>query len=324
MTRARELADYGYVESVGDNLLINGDMSIWQRGTSFAAGHQDFTADRWKLSGVTRSAQKSVQVPNAEFSSSINVNDSAIVSKIRTTIELQEVGKSAPFVNGGVYTLSFWIRNLSGSGLASIYIAYTDGSTAANSVTILNAAVGYTEINTDWKYVTCTFTIDVNPVGTNNSLLLEIGTTSTANGFYLTGVKLEKGSQATPFVTASRAGIGGELALCQRYYHRLANDNSVATYTAVGAGFWYSATTPYAVYKFPVVMRAAPSFAHSGTTNGFRFMEVSGFTELSSVGGQNASPVSIELWSGSGTGTAGDGTWLRLLNNSYIAFDAEL
>lgn len=37
--------------STNPNILINGDFQIWQRGTSFVAPNNQYTADRWKANG---------------------------------------------------------------------------------------------------------------------------------------------------------------------------------------------------------------------------------------------------------------------------------
>jgi hypothetical protein len=68
--------------------------------------------------------------------------------------------------------------------------------------------------------------------------------------FYITGVQLEKGSQATAFEWRS---YGTELALCQRYCYR--TDNASNAGRAQAGGFMYS----YPTVVFPVTMRAAPS-----------------------------------------------------------------
>ena len=98
---------------------------------------------------------------------------------------------------------------------------------------------------------------------------------STDNNFFITGVQLEVGSQATPFEHRS---FGEELSLCQRYFCQtyphgtVAGSNSGATVLrklANGNGY-----DNIANFHFPTEMRAVPSISLynpiSGTANGFR------------------------------------------------------
>ena len=76
---------------------------------------------------------------------------------------------------------------------------------------------------------------------------------STSNNFYLTGVQLEVGEQATPFEHRSH---GDELARCQRYYGRY-NLNKGAEYMTHGGNISLSSS-----FSFPSTMRATPSSTH--------------------------------------------------------------
>jgi hypothetical protein len=82
----------------------------------------------------------------------------------------------------------------------------------------------------------------------------------TTNGatFYITGVQLEVGSQATPFEHRS---FGEELALCQRYF-RLSNDGS-QNYQPVGnaVGYGESTAAVTAFWTWEREMRAIPTLA---------------------------------------------------------------
>jgi hypothetical protein len=87
----------------------------------------------------------------------------------------------------------------------------------------------------------------------------------TTNGatFYITGVQLEVGSQATPFEHRS---FGEELALCQRYFYREVDDDG-SMFSWVG--FSDSATNAYLQHPHPVEMRAEPSMTATGTAGDY-------------------------------------------------------
>jgi hypothetical protein len=79
---------------------------------------------------------------------------------------------------------------------------------------------------------------------------------STTNAtFYITGVQLEKGTQATSFDFRS---IGTELALCQRYYVPLGG-NLVGMLNGSG--------TAQGFVFLPVAPRSTPSVSYTGTAN---------------------------------------------------------
>jgi hypothetical protein len=98
-----------------------------------------------------------------------------------------------------------------------------------------------------------------------------VGTASAT--FYITGVQLEVGSNATPF---ERRQYGEELMLCQRYYQ----------YSTQYFGFFWSGNTTsgasyYAPVRFAVPMRTAPTVA-------FANYNVSGFPASVSTGAGTA------------------------------------
>ena len=79
--------------------------------------------------------------------------------------------------------------------------------------------------------------------------------------FQIWGVQVEAastGSTASPFQTAS-GSIGGELALCQRYYYRAGASDSVAYAALSNAAFSQSTTITTGAIALPVQMRVPPT-----------------------------------------------------------------
>ena len=79
-----------------------------------------------------------------------------------------------------------------------------------------------------------------------------------ANNFYITGVQLELGEQATPFEHRS---YGDELARCQRFYGKYYLHKG-SEYMTHGGNISLSSN-----FSFPTTMRATPSSSHVQNIN---------------------------------------------------------
>jgi len=164
--------------------------------------------------------------------------------------------------------------------------------------------------------------------GTNNTWGTgTYGTNATANGwmgtvgndFYITGVQLEVGEQATPFEHRSFAD---ELARCQRYFfaqQALAGED----YYAFGIGAAENSGTFRGLSSFPVTMRIEPSLTATASNTFF----TQGFTPASNTvtldqSGRDCAYCTVF---GSG-GTAGyAGRWLAdNTDAAYLFWSAEL
>ena len=143
---------------------------------------------------------------------------------------------------------------------------------------------------------------------------------STNRTFFLTGLQIELGNQATPFEHRS---FGEELALCQRYYYAV-------TGTAKGrfaTGQYFSATQGDIPIPFKTTMRAAYSLTQSALAD---ILITSATAEraasalaLDVSGSLHAA--SVRFTNGSSTGAQGVPAIMILLDDeSFIAFDAEL
>ena len=212
----------------GKNLVINGGMDIWQRGTSFALTNTTpYTADRWCVQPGANSVWTASQVSSAltgfkyaqrfqRTSGSTSTANLNIGSTIETLNSLPLAGQTV--------TLSFWAR--AGANLINTpgsIISYGTG-TDQNLVTTAFTAVSSVYSNTyttSWQRFSQTVTIPSNAtqVGVQFYTNGESGTAGANDYFDITGVQLEIGATATPF---SRAGgnYWAEYQLCLAYYEQ--------------------------------------------------------------------------------------------------------
>ncbi len=129
---------------------------------------------------------------------------------------------------------------------------------------------------------------------------------------YITGVQIEKGTQATSFDFRS---IGQELLLCQRYYERWSD-------TYYGNGYAFSANQYESIIRFAVEKRATPSIANSGT---FVWSTNAANVTATALGADVPTTKSVLMYKSGLTGLA-QGYAVRFANSasSYIEISAEL
>ena len=138
---------------------------------------------------------------------------------------------------------------------------------------------------------------------------------STDNEWYITGVQLEVGEQATPFEHRS---FGDELARCQRYYW----ENGGLDYTMHGAGMNLNTTTSDIALHLPVTMRSSPTV----TSNALGIQSGATTYAVSSISNIKANTNVLYLRATVSGVTAGYGAVLVNNNNAsgYLRYDAEL
>jgi hypothetical protein len=134
--------------------------------------------------------------------------------------------------------------------------------------------------------------------------------------FYITGVQLEVGTNATSF---GYRPYGTELALCQRYcYNTNASTNAN---TPFFNGEFYSSTLMLGVLRMPVTMRAQPSASSTGS---FTISQGASAFTATSISINQASPDSI-LFQGTVSGaTAGVCRIAAASTSTAILITAEL
>lgn len=301
------------------NRIINGNMVIDQRNAGAAinpAVNNGYCIDRW-LTNTNVASKYSVQqnagsvTPPAGFTNylgatslsaySVGSTDSfALVQKIEGYNFADLAWGTA---NAKTVTLSFWVRSsLTGTFGGSITNSAIDRSypftytiSSANtwtqaSVTIAGDTTGtWLTTNGIGAWVWFSLGMGSSLSGTAGAWAgaeyrSTTGATSVVgtNGatFYITGVQLEVGSQATSFDFRS---IGTELSLCQRYGRSLSAES--LAWTQNSADF-YAGTMCYQT------MRASPSL-DSGAT----YSASSGNNGTPAI--TNSTPSSVRFYNGS-------------------------
>ena len=202
-------------------------------------------------------------------------------------------------------TLSYWAQVSSGT-LTPTRVFLNQQFGTGGSAQVDNIGAASPTYTTSWTRYTQTISvpsISGQTIGTGSYLYILWQITPNANvTLNLWGVQLEAGSTATEFTTASGT-VGGELALCQRYYQQPV---STASYQIFGVGTMYSATSLTCLIPLTVQMRIAPSVTFSANSNwniqqagGFAVTGLSAFT-VTPTGINATVTTSISLLSGGG------------------------
>ena len=281
------------------NIIINGDMSVSQRGTSHTTA-SGYTLDRWHLNDGTSgefTVTQSTTVPTGQgFSSSYKLDcttaDASPSSSEYLIFNQRIEGQNLQYIKKGTssaesLTLSFWVRsNKTGDYVAEL----RDADNTRNNT------IKYTISSADtWEKKTLTFAGDTSGALDNdnarsfdvNFWLLAgsnytsgsfssntwssitdanraVGGTniadSTSNEWYVTGIQLETGSQASDFEFLP---FHHQLNACQRYYYQTYDYGTAfgtTTYTGVPQRFTDGQSDYTSLQIFhPVPMRSAPS-----------------------------------------------------------------
>ena len=162
--------------------------------------------------------------------------------------------KLKTFANQTV-TVSFWAK-ADAARTINLFLAQNFGS--GGSASVITSLTGHS-VTTSWARYSTTVavpSISGKTVGTSSFLQLTMSfPVNVIETIDIWGVQLEAGSVATPFTTASGT-IGGELALCQRYYVRNTGGDA---YSHIGQGIANATNQAYIEMKLPVQMRVVPT-----------------------------------------------------------------
>ncbi len=277
------------------NLLINGDMSIAQRGTSFSSissGNGTYPVDRFRnnMSGAgTWTISQSTTVPTGQgFATSVKYDcttadgslaagDFLIFQQIVEAQNLQYLKFGTSSAQS--LTLSFWVRsNKTGTYIAEFYIADT-GRSFSKSYTIDSADT--------WEKKTITFPGDTGgAINNDNGTGLELNFWLAAGSTYSSGslqtswgtrvnanmaagqVNLADSTSNEWYVTGVQLEAGTtasdfeflpvdvNLNRCYRYFYDLTEPGALSI--ALGSSYATNAYI-YSYIAYPVTMRAVPT-----------------------------------------------------------------
>lgn len=213
-----KLANSGY-ELGMRNRVINGNMQVAQRGTSFSGSpFNGYNFDRWRLDRTGSGSTTVTRTANFSYGGNyvVDVSGSYSSGEFQDFKHRIEDLNSADLV-GKTVTLSFWASGGTTVGTAAhtVFLNYANTSNnfsattniASNSISLTNTATLFT------------FTFTNLPVGASNGLEIvfrsaQSGGTGTIT-FSISSVQLEIGPTATPFEYIDAAT---QQSRCQRYF----------------------------------------------------------------------------------------------------------
>ena len=228
------------------NKVINGDFTVWQRGTSFGTGNI-YTADRWAAAGAAG------QTVNQVADHPINGSSGYCIEVVNTG-GFQWIYQRIESINlrdlvGKTVTASCWVKNVAAGGGANLSVVRANALDNWTADTFVTGSAGTAA--TSWTQLTCSFTFTAAMA---NGLELRISTSAAGGAatVRVAAVQLEVGSAATSLESRP---YGLELVLCQRYLPAVTGGDT----TTVGVGTVKSSTQVYLPVNFPVEARVKPT-----------------------------------------------------------------
>ena len=281
------------------NIVTNGAMQVAQRsasetGLGAAAGY--FTLDRWKID-TANSAGRFTMTQTADGPSgfanclkldcttadtSLAASEHLIISQRFEGQDLQQIKKGTS--DAELITISFYVK---ASAAFTFGVELYDADNTRQITKLYTTTTGwvrheltfpadttgaFTDDNLEslqlgfWLHAGSTFasgTLNTAAWASNTNANRAAGIdsfySSTDNNFFITGVQMEIGSQATNFEHRS---FGEELALCQRYYQKWLSNTAA---DSVHSGGCISDTAFIGDYFLRTTMRTEPTLVSSGT-----------------------------------------------------------
>ena len=344
------------------NIAYNGAMQVAQRSdgvTGIGASSGYFTVDRYYISTsgtagrLTMSQETITDLPGfgnalklncTTADTSIAAGEFLVLSHRLEGQDLQQLKKGTS--EAEAVTISFYVK---GNANATYALELYDAVGGRHASQLFNVTTSYNRISLTFNGDTTDRLANSNALALEINFWLHAGSNftsgtmsadfasadntrratgissffdSTDRTFFITGLQMELGSQATPFEHRS---FGEELALCQRYYTVIA-DGSEANPSTFGIGAMYNSTNVYSSLNLPTEMRTGPTLDAVTGTDYFGFFRNGGNDTFNSITLSISQRAAIEFYNQTEiSGTAGHVGFFRTVNSSAkIALTAEL
>lgn len=290
--------------SPNDNILINGQFAIAQRGSSGSAtfnansayknNDNSYTIDRWVLlsdgNNVAEVSQESSILPiSTAYAGKLMVTDT---NKKFGLLQVIEHYNSSTLI-GNKVSLSFDVckSNMTSSKLRAAVLTWNGSIDHVTRDVVENWETSgeNPSLATNWHYENIPFDITLEEnyqkvqienivIDTNSAKNLAVfiwlndENTSLNNQIYLSNVKLERGTKCTNFIPLSFAE---ELSICQRYYYKSYNLDIAPSTPSMDGAMYQRALSHNSgeithQYTFPTTMRKTPTVllrSPAGTLN---------------------------------------------------------
>ena len=355
-------AKLGYDYNQYRNIIINGDMSIAQRGTSQASAGSGSglyqTVDRYKFLnnnlGVFTISQDT-DVPSGQgFAKSLKLDctsaDVSPASGDYLLIQVNTEGQNLQYLKKGTtnaqsLTLSFWVKAVKTGTFIVDLVDVDNNRTISQSYTINSASTWEKKTltfagdttgafgNDNGKSLECNFWLGAGTDFTSGTLQTSWGTQVSANRV-VGQVNLADSTDNEWYITGVQLEAGTtasdfeflpydvNLRRCQRYYFLKGSGAN----QDIAVANYYTTSDIRASVAFPVTMRAVPSIDVTAVSNGYTIRRNGGEDNLDDFTINNPSLTSTQIINSSDvSGTAGQAGLLFTDNSGcFLAFTSEL
>lgn len=323
------------------NLIINGDFSVAQRGTSFVSGANNddtYNLDRWTVLSDGNDIVDITQATDVPTGGLYSIGlDVETVNKKFGIIQFIEQRNLTGIQDKTVW-LSFKAKT-TGSSISNVKAAILSWTGTADTVTsdVVSAwgadgvtptwATSWTaentpanlNVTTSWAEYRVSAVMDTASIKNVAVFIWCDDTTTTLGDFlYVTDVQLEINSSPTPF---ERRPYGVELALCQRYCYNFGASSGKPNHP----GLMRTTTAADACIIWPVQMRSAPTAPAATSGSSFSVFNTGDVNADFSGNMYNASTQGAQVrFTASVAQTSGSACFVLAQTTTPLIFSAEL